>query len=57
MSNPRVIECVSCDASFKVQHDMIEHYYSVEYCPFCGEELELEEELEITYDEDEENET
>ena len=57
MSNPRVIECVSCDASFKVQHEMIEHYYTVEYCPFCGEELELEEELEITYDEDEENET
>ncbi len=36
---------------------MIEHYYSVEYCPFCGAELELEEELEMTYDEDEENET
>ena len=56
MSNPRVIECVSCDGVFKVEHEMIEQYYSVEFCPFCGEELELEEELEMDYGE-EENET
>jgi len=47
------LECTSCDAMFTVKHTMDEKFYSPEYCPFCGEELELEEQLEITYEEEE----
>lgn len=41
------LECISCDAMFSVQHDMDNHYYRVAYCPFCGSEVEQEEELEF----------
>ena len=46
------LECASCDAMFAVKHTMDEKFYSPEYCPFCGDELELEEQLEITYEEE-----
>jgi len=51
MSSP--LECTSCEAMFKVRHDMDTEYYRVAHCPFCGSELEQEDELEFEYDFDE----
>ena len=44
----KLIVCESCDAEFRIKHDMSGRLYKVEFCPFCGEELneELEDELE-----------
>lgn len=45
-------ECSSCDALFWVEHDMDKNYYPVTHCPFCGDELDIEEELELDYGEE-----
>lgn len=45
-------ECSSCDALFWVEHDMDEQFYPVTNCPFCGDELDIEEELELDYGEE-----
>ena len=42
----KIIECVKCDAVYRIKHDMSESHYRVAYCTFCGASLELEEELE-----------
>jgi uncharacterized CHY-type Zn-finger protein len=53
MSKKEIL-CESCDAVFRIQHNMEEHYYSVKHCPFCSEELNTEEQDEIEdFDEDE----
>ena len=44
------LECTSCDAMFAVRHAMDKQFYKEEYCPFCGDELDLEDILE--YDEE-----
>lgn len=36
-------ECSACEAEFKIKHKLDESYYSVNYCPFCGAEIEEEE--------------
>ena len=36
----KTIYCDSCDAEFKINHNMDDEYYQVKYCPFCGEELD-----------------
>ena len=36
----KTIYCDSCDAEFKINHNMDDDYYQVKYCPFCGEELD-----------------
>lgn len=41
------LECTSCDAMFAVRHTMDEKFYKAEFCPFCGDELDVEDELEI----------
>ncbi len=47
-------ECFSCDAVFTVDHDLDTEYYKVKHCPFCGTEMETEEELNWDdWDEDE----
>lgn len=38
-------ECYSCDAVFLVEHDLDDDYYKVKHCPFCGTEIETEEEV------------
>ena len=38
----KLIVCESCEAEYKIQHDMNERYYVVSYCVFCGEELGAE---------------
>ena len=40
------ILCESCEAVFRIQHDMEEHYYSISHCPFCGDELNSSEDNE-----------
>ncbi len=41
------MECIKCEGVAKIDTDMEHHFYVIKFCPFCGEELELEEELEI----------
>lgn len=53
MGRSKILECIKCEAVFKVQHDMDEHFYIPEFCTFCGEELEFEEELELEAPEEE----
>lgn len=45
-------ECVECGAGFKINYDLDEHYYSVTYCPFCGEEMDEDQQDEYEEDED-----
>jgi DNA-directed RNA polymerase subunit RPC12/RpoP len=39
---PRTYFCASCEAEFKIKHDMDEDYYEVQTCCFCGAEVETE---------------
>ena len=52
----KLVYCESCDAEFRIKHDMSGRLYKVEFCPFCGDELneELEDELEDYEDYDDE---
>ena len=53
MSKKEIL-CEECDAVFRIQQNMEEHYYSVKHCPFCSNELNSENEDEIEdFDEDE----
>ena len=47
-NNMKIIVCESCDAEFNIKHHLEPRLYKIEFCPFCGEELneELEDELE-----------
>lgn len=49
----KIFTCLECEAEFTIRHDMDDDHYMVEYCPFCGVELDDEEMFEID-DEDEE---
>lgn len=45
---PRV-ECTSCEGVFTVDtHDLDHDFYTVKFCPYCGVELEIEEEFKMT---------
>jgi len=35
-------ECVSCDGVGYLEHDQDHEFYQLKYCPFCGEEMEME---------------
>jgi hypothetical protein len=41
----KYIECVKCEGTAHIEHEQDHSFYVIKYCPFCGEELELEEEL------------
>ena len=43
----KFIECLKCEGVSTIDTEMDHHFYTIKFCPFCGEELELEEELEI----------
>ena len=47
----RVIGCESCNAEFTIKHEMMEEPYMVSFCPFCGEDLLIEEEDSAEWDE------
>lgn len=51
----KLIVCLSCEAEFKLKHDMDELHYMVKFCPFCGEDIE-DENYDFTDMEEEENE-
>lgn len=55
MAKTRNLECVSCEALFSVDHSMDDKYYVVEWCPFCGDELEIEDSMDDDYLEVEED--
>ena len=38
--------CEFCEAEFQLKHSMEERFYTIKYCPFCGEEFSQDEELE-----------
>lgn len=40
----KTFQCDNCDAEFKIKHNLDEHYYEVNFCPFCGGEIAAEEE-------------
>ena len=44
----KIIVCDSCEAEYKIKHNMNERYYIMQYCTFCGEDLsdELEDDIE-----------
>ena len=35
-------ECVSCEGVGHLEHDLDHHFYKLSFCPFCGEEMEME---------------
>ena len=37
--------CGNCGASYEVKHDLPEEDYIERFCPFCGEEKELNDEI------------
>ena len=51
----KLIVCESCDAEFRIKHDMDKRLYTIVHCPFCGEVLneDLEDEVD-DYEEDDE---
>jgi len=42
----KLFVCEECAAEFTVQHNMEDFHYPVKYCAFCGETIELEDEIE-----------
>lgn len=46
------LDCPECEASFTILHDMDSKSYGIGYCPFCGEDINCEDDNEETYDED-----
>ena len=50
----KVILSPPCEAEFTIKHNLDEDHYRVEYCPFCGDTLETDEDYEYDMDEDEE---
>ena len=37
--------CTNCGALYEVKHDLPEEDYIEKFCPFCGEEKELNDEI------------
>tara|TARA_B100000131_G_scaffold209680_1_gene201623 strand:+ start:425 stop:607 length:183 start_codon:yes stop_codon:yes gene_type:complete len=48
MADRIYVECEKCDGVSTVKHDQDHHFYQVKYCPFCGEELQREEEFKMS---------
>lgn len=44
--------CESCEAEFRLKHNMSDKYYVVTYCPFCGDDLSEDLEDEVVWDEE-----
>ena len=45
----KLIVCESCDAEYKISHQLNTTHYQIMYCPFCQgdiEDPELEDEIE-----------
>jgi len=51
MGRKQHFECVECDAVFKIRYDLDEDYYNVTFCPFCGSEMDEDQQDEYEDDE------
>jgi hypothetical protein len=51
MSKKEIL-CEGCEAVFRIQHNMEERYYQALFCPFCGEELNSDNEDDLYDPED-----
>ena len=40
----KLVVCESCEAEFKIRHTKDERLYNIKYCPFCGDDIEEENE-------------
>lgn len=40
------INCNHCEAEFKINYELDENYYDIYFCPFCGAQIEDEDEEE-----------
>jgi len=40
--NKQSFECLECEGVGHIEHDQDHHFYQVKFCPFCGEEIEIE---------------
>ena len=47
MADKQRFECVSCEGVGSLDSDQDHHFYTLSFCPFCGEEMELEPTFEI----------
>ena len=36
------VVCDNCEAVCKITYDLDDMFFTVKYCPFCGEEMEVE---------------
>ena len=45
--------CPNCESSYAVDYLIQEAHGTAEYCPFCGEEIPVEEQEELEEDEEE----
>lgn len=43
-------ECSNCDAVYRLGHDLDTDYYKVEFCPFCGDPIDAEENFDVEDD-------
>ena len=50
----KLIACESCDAEFRIKHDLDNRLYNIVHCPFCGDVLneDLKDEVDDNYEED-----
>ena len=37
--------CTNCGATYEVKHDLPEEDFTERFCPFCGEEKEIDDEI------------
>jgi rRNA maturation endonuclease Nob1 len=37
------IHCNSCKSELDIHHEMDSHQYDIEFCPFCGEDIDEDE--------------
>ena len=47
------LECPACEATYTLIHDMDAKSYKAEVCPFCVEEIYIEEDNEDEYTDEE----
>ena len=42
MADSQRFECGECEGVGHIEHDQDHHFYQMKFCPFCGEEIEME---------------
>ena len=42
MADKERFECLECEGVGHIEHDQDHHFYKLTFCPFCGEEMEME---------------